>query len=73
MNYPTMEEVEKADRIQLARWVRFLDSPGIKAAGRPEFELMLKQEGMILDRILERFNESGGWSPSISKTIGLGI
>lgn len=28
MNYPTMQEVEAADKVQLAKWHRFLPSPG---------------------------------------------
>jgi len=55
---PTMEEVEKADREQLCRWWRFLRSPLTDS----EFEIM--------NRIAERFDEVGGFTPEISKRIG---
>lgn len=71
--YPTREEVEKASRITLARWVRFLHSPGDRDIGRKEiFEQVLTEEKIILDRILERFEEMGGMEPRISKLIGWG-
>lgn len=70
MSYPTAEEVEAADRIQLARWSRYLNSPGSSAIGSPEFADTLEKEGKILDRILERFDEAGGMTPEISKEIG---
>jgi hypothetical protein len=70
--YPTMEQVEKADRQQLAFWVRFLPSPGGSAIGYKNFNETLEKEVEILNRILERFDESGGWTPSLSKSIGLG-
>lgn len=60
MKYPTMEEVERADRLQLARWYRFLPSP----QGRGRIK--------IIDRICERFEELGGMTPEISKAIGWG-
>lgn len=55
--YPTIEEVEIADQIQLATWYRFLRSPGPK-------------EIDILNLIISRFKELGGMSPTISKQIG---
>jgi len=45
--FPTIEEVEKADKEKLARWYRFLPS-GETAAGRK-----------IMRRIAERFNKWG--------------
>ena len=56
MKYPTAEEVEAADRTQLARWSRYLGSPGYSATGSPKFIDTLEKEGKILDRILERFD-----------------
>jgi len=70
MEYPTPEEVEKADRVQLARWSRYLSSPGSSAVGTPEFPERLDKETKVLDRILERFDEQGGMTPEISKEIG---
>ncbi len=71
MTYPTAEYVEKADKIQLARYARFLPSPGQNFIGTPQFETKLKEEVKIQTRILERFAEMGGWNPMISKLIGL--
>jgi len=28
MNYPTLQQVENADRVQLGKWYRYLRSPG---------------------------------------------
>jgi hypothetical protein len=70
MQYPTAEEVESADRVQLARWSRYLSSPGSGAIGTPEFTDTLEKESKVLDRILERFENLGGMTPGISKEIG---
>lgn len=70
MKYPTMNEVNAADRYQLAQWYRFLDSPGASAIGSPEFQEMLQAEKPIMDRIYDRFMQSGGMTSEISKTIG---
>ena len=72
MKYPTIEQVEAADRTQLARWYRFLPSPATRAIGKPmkEFDKVLAEEKEILDRIIVRFDEVGGMNPQISKQIG---
>lgn len=72
MEYPTYEEVEQANKVQLGRWLRFLPSPGQCAIGgdRDHFNRILEQEVAILDHITERFAQMGGWGPSTSKTIG---
>jgi hypothetical protein len=70
MNYPTLEEVERADRLELCRWYRFLPSPGSKAVGRSEFYDILHKEKPVMDRIVERMNKVGGFTPEISKAIG---
>lgn len=72
MRYPTMKEVEKADRLQLARWTRYLRSPGACAIGqeREVFERTMHMQKEILGRIMTRFNELGGMNPAISKCIG---
>ena len=74
MKYPTLEEVEKADRVQLARWYRFLQSPGTSAVteSRAVSEVVLGREGIVMDRIAERFKAMGGFTPAISKEIGWG-
>lgn len=58
MNYPTLEQVEAADRYTLCKWMRFLHLTGDEA----EQEVML--------RICERHKESGGFTPEISKRLG---
>jgi len=59
MSYPTLLEIEKAGREQLARWYRFLPSP----SNVLEHSLMLA--------ITNRFLLLGGFTPELSKKIGL--
>jgi hypothetical protein len=47
-DFPTMEQVEKANHEQLARWYRFLPSGDTK------------EQQKIMDRIAERFKRLGG-------------
>lgn len=68
--YPTLEQIENASRIQLAIWYRFLPSPGTSAIGRKDFESVMEEERLLMDRICKRFQDLGGMNPSISKTIG---
>ena len=70
MQYPTYAEVRRANREQLARWYRFLPSPGSAAVGKPEFEETLAREAETMNLIIDRFYSLGGMSPSISKQIG---
>jgi hypothetical protein len=57
--FPTIEEVERADKDQLARWNRFLPS-GETAADQK-----------IMKRIAERFEKMGGMTAELSKKIGI--
>ncbi len=57
--FPTIQEVEKADKEQLARWYRFLPS-GETAADQK-----------IMKRIAERFEKLGGMTNELSKKIGM--
>ena len=57
--FPTIEEVERANKEQLARWYRFLPS-GVTAADQK-----------IMKRIAERFEKLGGMTPELSKRIGM--
>ena len=57
-DFPTMAEVEKASREQLAKWYRFLPSGNTKEQQR------------VQDRVAERFKELGGMTPALSKKIG---
>ncbi len=59
LEFPTMEQVEKASHEDLARWYRFLLPSG-------------KEQQAILDKIAERFKKLGGMTPEISKRIGHG-
>lgn len=71
MKYPTKEEVESADKIQLGRWWRFLPSPGKAHVNLPleEFNKKLLEEFSIQSLITRRFNALGGWGPTTSKLI----
>ncbi len=68
MKYPTMEEVEAADQTQLCRWYRFLPSPGPVVVGQEN--AASNREVEILNRIIDRHKEGGGFTPEISKAIG---
>jgi hypothetical protein len=68
--YPTKEAVYQADIVLLCRWTRFLESPGWSAIGTPEFNERLKEEANIMNHILKRQKELGGWTPEISKLVG---
>jgi len=57
--FPTIDEVERADKEQLARWYRFLPS-GETAADQK-----------IMKRIAERFEKLGGMNLELSKKIGI--
>jgi len=57
-DFPTMEQVEKANPEQLARWFRFLPSGDTNEQQR------------VQDRIGERFKALGGMTPVLSKRIG---
>ena len=57
--FPTVEDVEKADKEQLARWYRFL----------PSGETTIDQK--IMKRIAERFEKLGGMTPELNKKIGM--
>ena len=57
--FPTLQEVEKADEKQLARWYRFLPSGETPA------------DQKIMKRIAERFEKFGGMTPELSKKIGM--
>ena len=57
--FPTIEEVERADKEQLARWYRFLPS-GEAAADQK-----------IMKRIAQRFEKLRGMTAELSKRIGM--
>ena len=59
--YPILEEVEKADRAQIYKWWYFLRSPQTEV------------ETDVMNRIAERYEELGGFTPEISKQVGLGL
>lgn len=56
--YPTFEQVEAADHEQLCRWYRFL--PIADDWGDID----------IMNRIIQRVRDLGGFTPEISKKIG---
>jgi hypothetical protein len=71
MKYPDLARIRTVSRMQLAIWARFLPSPGSAwiASGPAKFDRMLGYEVVILEAILDRFKELGGWSPSLSKKV----
>ena len=69
--YPTLAEVHKASHFQLAKWYRFLPSPGTAAigTGMPTFDAQLKEEGEVLTVIIKNFSALGGFTPELSKAL----
>ena len=55
--FPTIDEVDRADREQLATWYWFL----------PRSKLPSEQQ--IIDRIADRFLNMGGMTPGLYKKI----
>lgn len=72
MNYPTLDQVEKADHFTLAKWYRFLKSPGDVALHprNPRYFEIIDEQVTIMNRITARFNELGGMNSSLSKQLG---
>jgi hypothetical protein len=86
MKYPTMQDVEAADKVQLAQWHRFLPSPGqvLYSAKEPtrklypsaalesddEWNERYDREFAILARITARLTDAGGWDAQLSKEVG---
>lgn len=70
--YPSKTQVELASKEQLGRWLRSLPSPGWDASsrGRDNFKIVERENRTILNRVIERFQEMGGWTPELSKQIG---
>jgi hypothetical protein len=60
LDFPTMDQVEKASHEQLAWWYRFLPS-----GDTPEHK-------KIMDRMQQRFKKLGGMTPDLSDKIGRG-
>ena len=55
--FPTIQEVEQANKVQLARWYRFLPSGETPA------------DQKIMRRIVKRFEKLGGMTAQLSKRI----
>lgn len=78
MTYPSLDEVETASREQLARWHRFLPSPGLSHHGafeRGDIEaedvhVAIQLQSTVLARIEDRLKLLGGITAEISKRIG---
>ena len=70
MNYPSIHEIETADRITISRWYRSLPSPGTNSISKDNFESICLEESKLMYRINERFFEMGGMTPEISKIVG---
>ena len=72
MRYPTIEQVDAADHMQICMWYRNLSSPGSSAIGKQNFDEVLDTEGFIMNRIADRLKKFGGFTTEISKAIGWG-
>jgi len=57
-DFPTLQDVEKASREQLAQWFSHL--PAGETAPQKK----------IMDRINERFKKLGGMTPELEKKVG---
>lgn len=56
--YPTTNEVDKADRIELCRlWMTLPTATG-------------DDQRAVLDRIVERFGSLGGFTPEVTQRVG---
>lgn len=66
-DYPCICMIDRASRVLLGYWVRYLPSPGAAAAGHRNFGDVVAMESAALDLIEERFNALGGWSPPTSR------
>ena len=70
MKYPTLEEVESADCLQLVKWWRLLPSPGVSAFDSESFEEVLEREIDVMYSIGDKIERLGGITPEISKQVG---
>ncbi|HRF80147.1 MAG TPA: hypothetical protein PL070_08670 [Flavobacteriales bacterium] len=73
-----MQEVDAAEKVQLARWHRFLPSPGagpVLVDGSSEtgeqWQERVDREFAVLARITARLTDAGGWDAQLSKEVGL--
>jgi hypothetical protein len=57
-DFPTLQDVEKANREQLAEWFSHLP------AGETS------EQKKVMDRINERFKKLGGMTPELEKKVG---
>lgn len=71
--YPSIDEVNAADKVQLARWLRFLQPPGMSAKDEPDEALradISETQRQIMVVIGMRFDSMGAWDPELSKQVG---
>lgn len=67
---PTLDEINAASHYQICSWYRFLPSPGSSAINKSNFREVLDAEAFLMNRIVERLKEFGGFTPEISKSLG---
>lgn len=65
MRYPSPQEIEKAELLQLARWSRFLPEPGSEHVGSPDHWEMSDFEDRLRQHINKRLYELGGITSEI--------
>jgi hypothetical protein len=70
MNYPTIEQVEMADREQIYRWFLCLPLPRTIRMGKGKTATWVKEGGEnIIKRIHSRWVELGGSDPELREKI----
>ena len=62
MQLPTMDEAKEASKEQLARWYRF---GAVRHDTEHEYE-----DIAVINFIIRRFHDLGGFDPELSKKIG---
>jgi hypothetical protein len=73
MEYPTLEQVDAANALQLAQWFRFLPTPGVNAVKTTQpidkVNAAIAHEGEIMDRIIRRLAEPEVMTMEVCNTI----
>ena len=72
MDYPTIEEVNNASRIQICTWYRHLQTPGdnLTYSDTEEYKNKVSDQRHVMDLICVKFKEVDGFTPEISKSVG---
>ena len=73
MEYPNIEQVEKADHLQLCEWFFFLPIPYWQKLGRGKTKRFVEgpvtHARHVFDTICKRYYEMGGITPEIKEKL----